>query len=150
MANHNLAAPCGDYCGGCGQYNGLICETAKQMKEMAKLYGFKFRSRGRFDFDQFMRGLNWFIENANCPACRQGGGPAWCEVKQCCFEKGLRICFECEEFPCSRIESVADPDTMYRFERFKEIGSKKWIEEQEQKVKGGYEIHLRKVVSLKP
>ncbi len=120
------------------------------MKEFAKLYGFEFRSKGKFDFDQFMRWLEWFVENAKCPGCRQGGGPIWCEVKQCCFEKRLHICFECEEFPCSRIESVADPDTVDRFERFKEIGFGKWIEEQEQKVKEGYEIHLLKVASLKP
>ncbi|MCK4322639.1 DUF3795 domain-containing protein, partial [candidate division WOR-3 bacterium] len=93
MGKYDLVAPCSDYCGGCGQYNGLIIETAKQMREFAKLYGFEFRSKGTFDFKQFMKGLKWFIENAKCPGCQQGGGPAWCEVKKCCFEKGLRICF---------------------------------------------------------
>jgi len=29
MGKYDLVAPCGDYCGGCGQYNGLIVETAK-------------------------------------------------------------------------------------------------------------------------
>lgn len=151
MGKYDLVAPCGDYCGGCGQYNGLICETAKQMREFADLYGFEFRSEGTFNFEQFVKGLEWFIENAKCVGCRQGGGPPspWCEVKKCCFEKGLRICFECEEFPCSKIKNVADPDTMDRYERFKKIGFEEWVEEQRQKAKEGYEIHLQKVATLK-
>ena len=150
MTGQELVAPCGDYCGGCGQYNGLICKTAKQMREFADLYGFEMRSEGEFDFQQFVAGLEWFIQNATCPGCQQGGGPAWCEVKKCCSEKGFRICFECEEFPCSNIESVADPDTRDRYKRFREVGFERWLEEQAQKATEGYEIHLQKVLSLKP
>ena len=150
MEKHDLVAPCGDYCGGCGQYNRLIVGTARQMREFADLYGFEFRSEGVFDFKEFMRGLEWFIENAKCPGCRQGGGPPWYEVRKCCTERGLRICFECKEFPCSKIKNYADPDTMDRYKRFKEIGFEKWVEEQAQKANEGYEIHLQKVASLKP
>ena len=149
MGEYDLVAPCGDYCGGCGQYNGLIIETANQMKEFAELYGFEFRSKGAFDFKQFVEGLHWFIENAKCPGCRQGGGPPWCEVRKCCSEKGLHICFECEEFPCPKFMEYADPDTMDRYNRFKEIGFEKWVEEQTLKANEGYEIHLQKVASLR-
>ncbi|MCE7738899.1 MAG: DUF3795 domain-containing protein [Candidatus Heimdallarchaeota archaeon] len=148
MKKHDLVAPCGDYCSGCGQYNGLIIKIAKLMKDLADLYGFEFRSKGVFDFKEFVKGLKWFINNAKCPGCQQGGGPPWCEVKKCCFEKGLRICFECVEFPCSKFKEYSDPDTMDRYERFKEIGFEKWVDEQMQKAKEGYEIHLQKVVSL--
>ena len=72
MVKYDLVAPCGDYCGGCGQYNELIIETAKQMKEFTDLYGFEFRSEGASDFKQFVKGLEWFIKNAKCPGCRQG------------------------------------------------------------------------------
>jgi len=149
MGRYELVAPCGDYCGGCGQYNGLIGETARQMRELADLYGFELRSEGAFDFRQFVKGLEWFIENAKCPGCRQGGGPPGCEVRKCCVEKGLRICFECEEFPCSKSKEYADPDTMDRYKRFREIGFEKWVEEQTQKAKEGYEIHLQKIASLR-
>ena len=37
MGNYDLVAPCNDYCGGCGQYNGLTSETAKQ--KMKYIYG---------------------------------------------------------------------------------------------------------------
>jgi len=149
MEKYDLVAPCGDYCGSCGQYNRLIVETAKQMREFAELYGFEFRSKGAFDFKQFVKGLDWFIENAKCPSCQQDGGPPGCEVRKCCSEKGLHICFECEEFPCPKFKEYADPDTMDRYNRFKEIGFEKWVEEQMQKAKKGYEIHLQKVASLK-
>jgi len=149
MGKNDLVAPCGDYCGGCGQYNGLIIETANQMKEFAELYGFEFRSKGAFDFKQFVEGLRWFIGNAKCPSCQQAGGPPWCEVRKCCSEKGLHICFECEEFPCPKFKEYADPDTMDRYNRFKEIGSEKWVEEQTLKAREGYEIHLQKVASLR-
>jgi len=150
MGNYELVASCSDYCGSCGQYNGLIRETAIQMKEFTDLYGFEFRSKGLFDFEQFIKGLEWFIENAKCPGCQQGGGPTWCEVKKCNLIKELRICFECGEFPCSKIKYVSDPDIMDRYKRFKEIGFEKWVEEQRQNAKEGYEIHLRKVIHLKP
>lgn len=150
MGECDLFASCSDYCGGCGQYNGIISQTAKQMKEFSDLYGFEFRSQGVFDFRQFVKALEWFVENAECPGCKQGGGFPSCAVRKCCFDKGLRICFECEEFPCSKTEAVVDTDTMRRFERFKEIGFERWVAEQIQKAKEGYEIHLQKRVSLRP
>jgi len=57
MANYDLVAPCGDYCGGCGQYNGLIVETARQIRELASLYGFEFRSEGGVRFQAFCEGI---------------------------------------------------------------------------------------------
>ena len=58
MQKYDLVAPCSDYCGGCGQYNGLIVETANQMKDFAALYGFEFRSEGAFDFEQFVNEIH--------------------------------------------------------------------------------------------
>jgi len=39
---------------------------------------------------------------------------------------------------------------MDRYKKFKEIGFEKWVEEQIQKARKGYEIHLQKVATLKP
>jgi hypothetical protein len=58
MQKYDLVAPCGDYYGGCGQYNGLIVETARQMREFADLYGFEFRAGGGFDFKQFVNEIH--------------------------------------------------------------------------------------------
>jgi hypothetical protein len=149
LKEHNLVAPCGDYCGGCAQYNGLAVVIAKHMRELADLYGFEFRSQGVFDFGEFLKGLEWFIAHATCPSCREGGGPGWCQVKGCCLEKGLAVCFECDDFPCSKIDEVADSDTMDRYQRFRDLGLDAWVAEQARRAEQGYEIHLRKVVRLR-
>ena len=148
MAEHDLVAPCGDYCGGCAQYNGLAAGLAKHLRSLADLYGFGFRSQGAFEFSEFLKGLDWFVTNAKCPGCRAGGGPGWCEVKLCCAERKLRVCFECDDFPCSKIEAVADPDTMDRSRRFRKMGFDAWVNEQRHRATQGYEIHLRKVIVL--
>ena len=149
MGEQDLLAPCGDYCGGCAQYNGLAVATAKLLRELADLYGFEFRSQGAFEFGEFLKGLEWFIANATCPGCREGGGPPWCQVRPCCLEKELQVCFECDEFPCSKMEEVADPDTMDRYRRFQELGFEAWADEERRRAEQGYEIHLQKIVPLK-
>ena len=149
MNEQDLVAPCGDYCGGCAQYNGLAVALAEHLRALADLYGFEFRARGSFDFGEFLKGLDWFITHATCPGCRDGGGPAWCQVKGCSAEKGLLLCFDCDEFPCSKLDEVADPDTMERYHRFRELGSPAWIDEQAHRAEQGYEIHLRKVIPLR-
>ena len=163
IEQYDLVAPCGDYCGGCGQYNGLISETAKQMRKFADLYAFEFRSEGAFDFKQLVRGLEWFTENAKCPGCgltklrTSNPHPSIRPIGLLRMLASVRhvpdqysICFECEEFPCSKFKDYADPDMMDRYERFKEMGFERWVKEQVQKANEGYEIHLQKVATLRP
>ena len=49
------------YCGGCGQYNGSVKQTAT-LREFSDLYGFVIRSMGVFDFEEFVKGLERFIK----------------------------------------------------------------------------------------
>jgi len=169
MSDRDLLGPCGDYCGGCAEYIGLITDTARQLKEFLDTYAYEYRSQGAlarqlkefldtyayeyrsqgaFDFAEFARALQWVIDNGGCPGCQQGGGPPSCQVRACCAEKGLSVCFECESFPCSKLEEVSDPDTMERYGRFKELGLDAWLREQARKAREGYEIHLRRVPTL--
>ena len=41
-------------------------------------------------------------ENENCAGCRNAGckNKEWCKHFNCCKEKGLNGCWECDEFPC--------------------------------------------------
>ena len=148
VADRELLGPCGDYCGGCAEYIGLITDTARQLKEFLDTYAYEYRSQGAFDFAEFNRALQWVIDNGGCPGCQQGGGPPSCQVRACCAEKGLSVSFECESFPCSKLEEVSDPDTMERYGRFKELGLDAWLREQARKAREGYEIHLRRVPTL--
>lgn len=42
-------------------------------------------------------------ENANCAGCRNDGcaNREWCKNRNCCIEKGIAGCWECDTFPCS-------------------------------------------------
>jgi len=42
-------------------------------------------------------------QNTTCPGCQAGGCDihGWCKNYNCCREKGLRACWECNAFPCS-------------------------------------------------
>jgi hypothetical protein len=41
-----------------GSINGLIVETARQMREFADFYGFEFRAEDAFDFKQFVNEIH--------------------------------------------------------------------------------------------
>ena len=148
MSERELLGPCGDYCGGCAEYIGLVADTARQLKELLQTYAYEYRCQGAFDFAELARALQWIVDNAGCPGCQQGGGPPSCQVKACSAEKGLSLCFECEDFPCSKLEEVSDPDTTERRSRFKELGFDAWLREQADMAREGYEIHLRRVPTL--
>jgi hypothetical protein len=37
-----------------------------------------------------------------CVGCRGGGGPEVCDTRQCCEERRLDGCWQCEGFPCAK------------------------------------------------
>lgn len=148
MVKPALPGSCGDYCGACAEYTGLIADTARQLGELVNTYAYEFRSEGVFDFSELTKALQWLTENAGCPVCRRGGGPPSCQVKTCCAEKRLLICFECDEFMCSKPEEVAYSDTAERCARFRELCPQAWLREQAIKAHKGYEIHLRRIPTL--
>ncbi len=57
-------------------------------------------------------------ENENCAGCRNEGckDKQWCKNFNCCREKGLAGCWECNEFPCSG--SMLDKTRIRAFARF--------------------------------
>ena len=69
MSEAELLAPCGDYCGGCAEYTGLVTETARQLKELLETYAYEMRAGRAFDFAELTRALQWLIDNAGCPGC---------------------------------------------------------------------------------
>ncbi len=89
-----LTAPCGLYCGVCPLYQ------AQADKALAE----KLASR---------RGLP--IEVCKCSGCRpQKGhivvmGEQICETYECCVKsKGFGFCYQCPDFPCSKLAPCAD------------------------------------------
>ena len=43
------------------------------------------------------------MQRNECPNGEKGCTPkdnAFCKISSCAYERGVRTCFECEEFPC--------------------------------------------------
>jgi len=50
-----------------------------------------------------------------------------CPLRKCCVERGVELCFECGEYPCSvleRFEGAAE-----RLNRIRDLGFKRGIKE---------------------
>lgn len=80
---------CGIYCGECE------CHKAKDDPKLMEY----MKSKG--------------IPNLPCPGCREVEGKCpviggVCETYQCALEKRVDFCFECDDFPCSRLNPASD------------------------------------------
>ncbi len=97
-----------------------------------------------FSFDEFQKGLRFFSDQEKGPycqaPCKKGGGPPFCKIRPCAEERGVEICFECEEFPCKAFSLFLEkhPEIVEQQERFREIGMDRWLASEEEKSKRGY------------
>ncbi len=86
-----------------------------------------------------------------CKGCRaQDGchfhlGEAGCDTLDCAKEKGVALCSECEDFPCSLLAPLADqaavyPHNMklYNLCRIKLNGIERWIDEEAGQIRQAY------------
>ncbi|MBW1900009.1 MAG: DUF3795 domain-containing protein [Deltaproteobacteria bacterium] len=93
IRDRNLMGPCGLFCGACGVYVATRDGNEELRKIMATTYGAT-------------------PEETECLGCMQSdsskklfGFCAECDLRGCAKSKGYYSCHQCEEFPCSRIES---------------------------------------------
>jgi len=51
-------------------------------------------------------------------------GAPGCKLKGCIKEKGVEICFECDEFTCTRLSKFLEyhPEHMKEYEKYKTLG----------------------------
>lgn len=90
VENH-LVAPCGTNCGICE------CYTAKDNPELLEYMVSKGIAR----------------EKLPCPGCRplEGNCPVLgvtCKTYDCISKKNHHFCFECQDYPCSKLQPAAD------------------------------------------
>jgi len=75
-----------------------------------------------------------------CKGCRDQGGcvlsPTPCATRECAVSKNVSFCFDCEEFPCSRLNPTADqagkyPHNLKIFNlcRIRSVGLEAWASE---------------------
>lgn len=78
-------------------------------------------------------------KRGECEGCRGNPDKHWspqCEFRPCAEAKGLRYCFQCDEFPCKKIQAFAEDGydhhriAVENMKEMKKIGLQKWIEKQ--------------------
>ena len=128
-----LIAYCGIYCRLCDYYTGRIRDSVKDLLEIVKSHSelklFADTAKA-FDFENFVKGLEW-LSNETSPCiggCRGGGGWGDCPFRKCCIEKGLKFCFECEDFPCDMVKQYGNRVKVLN--EIEELGVENWIRKQ--------------------
>ena len=138
-----LTAYCGLYCGDCIRYKSKASKLALDLKEELQRTQFDKYAEVKSAFvnefknyDKFVEVLDAIVELQCNNTCRGGGCPTFkCKIIECCNTKGLKGCWECNEFEnCKELDFLAPfhgdlPKKNLR--KIKELGLEKWLEHRE-------------------
>ncbi|MHB1002140.1 MAG: DUF3795 domain-containing protein [Armatimonadota bacterium] len=90
------------------------------------------------------------MEKAVCNGCREENGKcpvviSACDIFPCTREKGVKFCFECQDFPCDHLHPYADKADKYPLNvrvfnlcLIKKMGLEAWAESKAKSVKEEY------------
>lgn len=110
----DLVACCGLYCDDCHAHTGIVADLARDLRKELRRYKYdKFAaelSKQSFaaafkNYPQCYEVLGQMVKFRCRNACRGGGGPPFCKMRQCCEKKGYEGCWECPDFEtCSKLD----------------------------------------------
>ena len=120
-----LLAPCGLYCGVCSIYMAHRDNNEKFRKALMKVY------------KPFVKD----VSEIACTGCLSDGivFPVCqrCAIKNCCQEKNIDGCYQCDDFPCKYINNfpiaVGKKVIMRAIPTWRELGTEKFVEEEEKR-----------------
>lgn len=100
-----LMAYCGLYCGDCFFHKGEIADLARDLRKKLRDERFKERHEAFAsifkelkDFEPCYDVLGAMVRMRCKRACRNGGGPPVCKIRECCKKRAIDGCWECDEF----------------------------------------------------
>jgi len=114
----DLIGYCGLYCGTCPGYTQTVANLAKDLRRelrsgkfdkaapaLAKIPDFK-----AFKHYQKACDLLSTMMKMRCnKACKSGGGSAQCPIKKCAKKKGLKGCWQCDDFvSCKKLKGLEE------------------------------------------
>ena len=153
----DLICYCGYYGGSCAIWCGYphFRESVKLLAEWVDSMGFQHwmpEVVKDFDYGEFRKGLEFLSKEEgglHCTKCCQGGeGNPYCEVRKCCQEKGLDICFDCDDLlTCEMI--VKFPAIVERCHEYKSLDKEVWLKKQVEKAELGFELHTGKYYNIR-
>ena len=127
--NPSFLAPCGLYCGVCGVYYATRDENEKFLKKLLEMY-----QRGVSGLDEVT------TADLACEGCMSDRVSIFCRtcaIKSCVQEKGYTGCHECDDFPCSHVESFPMPVgkkvILRAIPYWREHGTEKWVRDEERR-----------------
>lgn len=93
------------YCGLCDDCqlgHPEFLKTVRQMQEYLQRFRANwwvhcFPAEEGFDFNEFRKGLEWFLSHTECPGCKGGRGVEICPIRRCAIERGLPQCSHCPD-----------------------------------------------------
>ncbi len=120
-----LAGACGIYCGKCAIYLAYSKDDQERKKRIAENISKNFGKQTK-------------PEQIVCDGCHAEDDLCWsndCKLRVCCFEKGYGFCFECQEYPCTRLLEFGKQDERYEkavseLAEMKRMGVERWVEKQ--------------------
>ncbi len=116
------------YCGLCDDCqlgSPIFLETVSELKAYVKSFRANiwvhcFPTGDRFDFDEFRKGLDWFLTHTDCPGCKGGRGLEDCPIRACARARHLEHCYLCPDLePCKKFDFLLPefPDIKTRLRR---------------------------------
>jgi hypothetical protein len=156
VKQQDLITYCGSYGGACARWSGYpeFRRLVALLAEWVDAQGYQHwmpHEAIEFDYAEFRKGLtflgredSWLV----CKKCCKGGdGNPECEIRKCCRERGLEICFDCSEFPCGI--AGEDPALIERARQYQALGKLEWLQQQVERAEGGFELHTRKYYQIR-
>ncbi len=146
-----LITYCGFYCGCCARHRSFteFRDAVHIIMELVLAHGFQHwmpEVVKEFDYPEFIKGLDFLSREDSWLICKRGckggDGRPDCEIRKCCTEHRIEICFDCKEFPCERIRK--DKRILKNAREYKKLGKKEWLRKQVEMAKLGFEFHTGK------
>ncbi|MFX0021580.1 MAG: DUF3795 domain-containing protein [Candidatus Hermodarchaeota archaeon] len=125
--NNDLLAPCGLYCGVCAIHIADRENNLKFKNILVDVY----------------KPFSETTDDIKCTGCMSEnqedifGYCKTCPIRECVLKKGYYSCNQCDDFPCKYIDRFPIPVgkkvILRAIPRWKEIGTEKWVEEEEKR-----------------
>ena len=110
----DLITYCGLYCGDCFIHKGKIADLSRDLRK--ELRQAKFAKTAELmatapffaifkSYPQCYEVLGTLVKLRCKKACRGGGGPPFCKIRNCCQKKDIDGCWPCAEFEtCAKLD----------------------------------------------
>ena len=110
----HLITYCGLYCGDCFGHKGTIADLARDLRKELRDAHFDKTAESLFtipffkeykDYKECYEVLGAMVRFRCNKVCKDGGGPPFCKMRECCQKKGIQGCWECGEFEtCEKLD----------------------------------------------